>query len=388
MSGVSRRSSEEFQYAQAPLCPNCGSSRVWKDGLRPLINGVKAQRWLCRDCSYRFTDMSMLKNFKNHQADLKLDAHQEGLTLLVEETKQQAEAGKREATAFDSQLFNYAWWMKKQGYADNTVNRRVRLLSTLLKHGANLLDPESVKDAIARQKWSLKTKELAVEAYNCFLKMNGGTWDPPIYKPVKKLPFIPLEAEIDALISGCNRKTATFLQLLKETGARFGEAWRLEWIDVDFQNRLVKITPEKGGEPRVIKVSEKLIAMLNSLPKDECRIFTGSPRHFVRGFRRQRKKIALKLQNDRVLHITFHTFRHWKATMEYHKTKDILHVMKLLGHRNINNTLIYTQLVNFESYEYHSATAKTVEEASKLVESGFEYVCTTPENIMLFRRRK
>jgi len=74
--------------------------------------------------------------------------------------------------------------------------------------------------------------------------------------------------------------------------------------------------------------------------------------------------------------------------MEYAKTKDILHVMRLLGHKNINNTLIYTQLIDFESDEYHSAGACNVEEARKLIEAGFEYVCTTPENIMLFRKRK
>jgi len=38
------------------------------------------------------------------------------------------------------------------------------------------------------------------------------------------------------------------------------------------------------------------------------------------------------------MQIHFHTFRHWKATMEYYKTKAILHVMKVLGHKNINNT--------------------------------------------------
>jgi len=51
-------------------------------------------------------------------------------------------------------------------------------------------------------------------------------------------------------------------------------------------------------------------------------------------------------------------------------------------------TLIYTQLVHFESDEWHSATAKTTEEAAKLVNAGVEYVCTTPETIMLFRKRK
>jgi hypothetical protein len=49
--------------------------------------------------------------------------------------------------------------------------------------------------------------------------------------------------------------------------------------------------------------------------------------------------------------------------------------MKILGHRNIQNTLLYTQLISFESDEYNSDTAKTVQEAQKLVEAGFEHVC-------------
>jgi hypothetical protein len=73
--------------------------------------------------------------------------------------------------------------------------------------------------------------------------------------------------------------------------------------------------------------------------------------------------------------------------MEYAKTKDILHVMKMLGHKNIQNTLLCTQLVNFENGEYYSANAKTVEEAQKLIEAGFEYVCNF-EKIKLFRKRK
>jgi len=105
-------------------------------------------------------------------------------------------------------------------------------------------------------------------------------------------------------------------------------------------------------------------------------------------FYRKRKQIATKLCNPRLLQISFHTFRHWKATMEYAKTKDILHVTKLLGHRNIKNTLVYTQLVNFESNEYVCRAARNSEEAAQLVEGGFEYVCTTPDGVMLFRKRK
>ena len=38
------------------------------------------------------------------------------------------------------------------------------------------------------------------------------------------------------------------------------------------------------------------------------------------------------------------TIRPWKATIEYHKTKDILYVKNLLGHKKIENTEIYITL--------------------------------------------
>jgi integrase len=104
-------------------------------------------------------------------------------------------------------------------------------------------------------------------------------------------------------------------------------------------------------------------------------------------FLNARKRAAHKLQNLRLQRISFHTIRHWKATVEYAKTKDILYVKELLGHRSLNSTLVYTHLINFESDEYHSAVAKTVEEAKPLIEAGFEYVCEM-ENCRLFRKRK
>jgi integrase len=51
----------------------------------------------------------------------------------------------------------------------------------------------------------------------------------PHFKRVDKLPFIPLESEIDMVIAGVRIKMATMLQLLKETAFRPIEAWRLQW---------------------------------------------------------------------------------------------------------------------------------------------------------------
>ena len=67
---------------------------------------------------------------------------------------------------------------------------------------------------------------------------------------------------------------------------------------------------EKHGEPRVFKVSAKLIAMLKSLPKNSELVFgntllVGHRCNFIR----QRRRLARKLQNPRLNQITFHTLR-------------------------------------------------------------------------------
>ena len=137
-----------------------------------------------------------------------------------------------------------------------------------------------------------------------------------------------------------------------------------------------------------MKVSSKLIAMLKCLPHKSQRPFAqGTISYIEQSFYTKRKQLAFKLQNPRLLNISFHTLRHWKATTEYNRTKDILHVKQLLGHRNINNTLVYTQLVSFKSDEYHVRTAKTLKEACELAEAGFEYF-TTIIDVQVFRKRK
>jgi integrase len=177
-----------------------------------------------------------------------------------------------------------------------------------------------------------------------------------------------------------------------ETALRVGEAWDLKYSEMDFETRILTMNnPEKRGTPRQFRLSQGLIAMLKALPRkpdSPNKLFLGRYYSFRTTFYYQRRRVATTLQNPKILRIHFHTFRHFKATMEYHKTKDILYVKELLGHKNINSTLIYTHLIDFKGEEYHGATAKTVDEAKDLVEKGFEYVCTTPEDLMLFRKRK
>ena len=76
--------------------------------------------------------------------------------------------------------------------------------------------------------------------------------------------------------------------------------------------------------------------------------------------------------------------------MTYIKTRDIFYVKTVLGHRNINNTLKYIHLAETlaaKSEDYICKVATTLEECTKLLEAGFEYI-TDYQDKKLFRKRK
>ena len=64
--------------------------------------------------------------------------------------------------------------------------------------------------------------------------------------------------------------------------------------------------------------------------------------------------------------------------MEYHETGGkLLSVMNLPGHKNIQNTIVYTHLVNFEANQYITGGTCSDKGARALIEAGFEHVYTT-----------
>jgi len=386
-------------------CPECGSTRLYRDGMRYLSSGQTVQRYLCRDCGYRFSwPKHERKNLKGKQTIKTSECNSRALALLerrlegaMNENEEKTTSGlagaaKTNQADIKGKIIEYAWWMKKQGYSPVTVESRIKKLTRLLKLGADLLNPESVKETIAKQPWKISTKANVAAIYGCFAKLHGLTWEPPIYKPNYELPFIPTEAEIDQLIAACGKKLSALLQLIKETGVRIGEACRIRWIDLDLEQKTLRIQAEKNSKPRIFHISDKLIAMLNMLPKKSERIFPNNPQSLQNQFRNVRKRIAIKLNNPRLIEIHFHTIRHWRATILYHQTKDILHVKEFLGHRSLDSTLTYINIERAlfnsgDNTEFHVKTAQTPEEIKALLEVGFEYICEK-DGLMFFRKRK
>lgn len=441
------------ESSTAHCCPECGSNSLYKDGLRCLKDGSTIQRWLCRSCFYRFSEpeiklnvtaqirerpepsndlphnivsksdlsakksidsMSFLssENIASHERSSvgqrlnslrdynrtrRVCATQKGAKNLEENEKQTLSCSSTQTDQTNmnvkGQIIDYLFKMDKQGYSPETQRMNRTALKVLADRGALLSDPESVKEVIAKQKaWSQARKRNVINAYSLFLKFQGLTWDKPKCQVPQKFPFIPTEAEVDSLISGTGPKTATFLQLLKETAMRCGEAKRLSWTNIDFEKHVITLNdPEKGSNPRMWKVTQKLLGMLNALPRKSTLIFGDSSMDSMKStFLRARKRLACKLQNPRLLEISFHTLRHWKATMEYHKTRDPYYVKQFLGHKSLKSTEIYINIERtlFEpsSDEFTVKATDQPEEIKALLGVGFEYVCQK-EGLMFLRKR-
>jgi integrase len=393
-------------------CPECGSSKLFKDGFRYLYDGAAIQRLLCRTCGYRFSSENgrgqwekplkeisdwHLKGQGNIPNDCQvcvLDKKAKNLIPQTEQKESFAETSPKTQQDVKGLFTVYMAKALQQGLSPITIDKRVECLKYLLKLGADLNDPLTVWQTIEKRKWKDGTKQLTASAYKHFCKtfkinmpsdLNFNKW-----QKTERIPYVPLESEIDQLTAACNPKTATFLQLLKETGMRSGEAWQLKWLDFDFERKILTLNnTEKKGKPRQFKINDKLIAMLLRMPKKTERVWNGNINHFRITFAAQKRRVAFKLQNPRIKQICFHALRHFYACKLYHNTKDILLVQERLGHRSILNTMVYTQLVEWDEDEYTVRRPKTAKEEDELVEVGFQYVrFDDREGVPIYRKRK
>ena len=275
----------------------------------------------------------------------------------------------------------------KQHIREVTVPSYLKRLELLGKVG-NLDNPEQIKTLICTYQATESFKELLTNAYDYYVKFYGYSWVKPRFTREDKPFFLPTETEIEQLISKSRLKMSVFLQLLKETGADSGEVWKLRWIDFNVENCTVALTPTKNHNARTLKISCHCASRLLSLPRRNERVFACKDLDdFRRRYEDMKNALAVKLLNPRLKEVAFRSFRHWKATTEYRRTKDILHVKWLLGHKRLENTLVYTHLVPLESCSYVCKVAHSLEEAAALIEEGFEFV-TEMEGVKLFRKPK
>jgi len=281
--------------------------------------------------------------------------------------------------------------MKNIGKADSSIKFVDKALTYLSKH-ADLNEPEEVKTFIANKNVSNGYKKNLCIAYNKFCKYYQIQWEMPLYKPEVKTIKIPTKEKIEMLIARAGKTLSLKLTISKETGLRPIELCTLKVKDIDLDQRLIHPTTAKHGSARTLKISNNLQTTLqNYINRNKLnlndKLFKGTADDYGKHYRQMRNQLAKKLNNPSLKTIRLYDFRHYYATTLYAKTRDILYVKQQMGHKKIETTLIYTQLLNLNDDEWTCKTANNVTQVTQLIENGFEYI-TEMDGLKLFRKRK
>ena len=365
-------------------CPNCASSVLHRDGLRYLKDGDPLQRWLCRKCGLRFSGPGQAIFVDNKPYRVRGRKNPQEIELA-----QSLLLGK--AAGDEALLAQFEWKSLKRGIQKNTIETRKCHLKALLRDGADLNNPDSVETTLAVKNYSVPKRWCLVHTYRVYCKLFNIQWEPIRVKYQPPIPYMPTEEQAKIFIAALPKTLNVFCAALFETGARKGELSQVEWTDINPESCSVSINhPEKGSNPRTVKVSKECIDLLMSLPKKHgVYVFNPKSDSLDGCFVRQRQRVATKLQKPEFLKIHFHTFRHMRGTLDVHNHVPLFEVKEKLGHKYIANTEKYVhwnrQLYYEKSDRYHFAATSKIEQAQALIETGYEFV-TDMNGMKLFRK--
>lgn len=166
-----------------------------------------------------------------------------------------------------------------------------------------------------------------------------------------KPPRFLTKEECEKLLESCNDDLYPVFFTFLHTGMRKAELENLEWQDIDFERRKIKIRRKDNWKPktaeREIPISDELFHVLSNLRKKQ-----GKKSRFV-FCDKQGNKMKRKLRRD-LMRLTkkcgfpdatkIHSLRHTFASHLVMNGVDLPTVQRLMGHTNIQTTMIYSHL--------------------------------------------
>jgi len=143
-----------------------------------------------------------------------------------------------------------------------------------------------------------------------------------------RVPSVEQVDELLKMIATEDADGAKFLRFLAVTGMRRGGAIRLAWEKIDFQVGQAWVW-QKGGREKLIPLTPEALALLRELPRKGNGPFTALDINALERLERQLKRFAKGLGVDL---LTFHSFRHYYASIALMAGLSAKEVAELLGH--------------------------------------------------------
>lgn len=248
-----------------------------------------------------------------------------------------------------------------------------------------------ILDLTERQigKRSIKRKMSSLKSFYAWMYLQKKVDSDPFEyvhspKATHALPDFFSEKEIDVLLTANEKRTdklkdrdQALLMLMFASGLRASEVVNLTFNQVDFDNRIMKVSG-KGNKDRLVpftnSAKEAMLNYINGLRKDLLKedtkyIFLNSKgnKMTVRGLEYILDEIEAKTGLYGKIHP--HMLRHSFATKMLNRGADLRTIQELLGHSSIETTSIYTHV----AYENMKETYEKTFPRAKKEDSNPDY---------------
>jgi len=246
---------------------------------------------------------------------------------------------------------------KLRGFSNQTIKSYSfwidKFLQFIDKSSLNLTN-DSVKLYLLSLNASINTNRLAYASINFFftniLKKPFTTKDVPVKKKLKQLPKVISKSEVlEMLEKTKNLKHRLVIQLLYSSGLRLSELIDLKRNDIDVERNLINVRKGKGSKDRITLLSERLkielLKYYNQYSLKSDYVFEGRNGKYTNKSVQIIMEKASKIINKKV---SPHMLRHSFATHLLENGTDIRYIQKLLGHSDLDTTMIYTHVSNRE----------------------------------------
>jgi len=235
-------------------------------------------------------------------------------------------------------------------------------------------------------------KKKLFEYYNDFCKSNQLPFDKPKLHYQAPIPIIPTTKDVEAIINTCNKKYTCIFTILAEIGCSQMELHKTPQSRINKEEGKISIIGTKQHANRVYKLKKRTANML----REYLSIYTveypfPTPNRMRDAWTRTRKRVIAKLCKPELKNIPLKNLRNYAGAKFYlgHGNHDPIATMRFMRHKRLQQTLHYIQSIDLDEPEEYTCKATTDDkEAQQLIEAGFEYVTTTPTELMIFRKHK
>jgi site-specific recombinase XerD len=223
----------------------------------------------------------------------------------------------------DAKIFeNYKAFRKDEGAKPKTINIELQTLKSIMTLAI---------------KWGYTNENPAISVEPIKIMRNT------------EARFLSRE-EIDKLLAHSNEWLNPIFYAFLQTGMRLQELMNLQWVDIDFVRRKIKIRVKDGWTPktseREIPISDGLLKVLMEQKKKAVGsiVFHDGEGEKIQNnkLRKELIKVTKKAGFPDVTKI--HSLRHTFASHLVMKGVDLPSIKKLMGHSDIETTMIYAHL--------------------------------------------